>query len=56
MPRIANNIIIAFVSFIFLQVGSLYADVSYTIKVKNTEFIGIMLLALSILIIIFNKL
>ena len=37
---IVNKIIIALVSFIFLQVGSLYAEVSYTFEVKNTEFIG----------------
>ena len=40
MPRIAIKIIIALVSFIFLQVGSLYAEGTYTFKVKNTEFIG----------------
>ena len=43
---IVNKIIIALVSFIFLQVGSLHAkvglhaEVSYTFKVKNTDFIG----------------
>ena len=40
MPRIAIKIIIAIVSFIFLHVGSLYAEISYSFKVKNTEFIG----------------
>ncbi len=40
MPKIANKIIIVLVSFMFLQVGSLYAEVSYTFKVQNTEFIG----------------
>ena len=40
MPRTVTKIIIALVSFIFLQVSSLYAEVSYTFKVKNTEFIG----------------
>ena len=40
MSRIAVKIIIALVSFIFLQVGSLYAEVPYSFKVKNTEFIG----------------
>ena len=40
MPRLAIKIIIALVPFIFLQVGSLYAEVSYSFKVKNTEVIG----------------
>ena len=40
MPRIAIKISIALVPFIFLQVGSLHAEVSYSFKVKNTEFIG----------------
>ena len=37
MPRIVIKIITALVPFIFLQVGSLYAEVSYSFKVKNTE-------------------
>ena len=40
MPMIVNKIIIALVSFIFLQVGSLYAEDSYHFKVKNTKFFG----------------
>ena len=40
MPVIVNKIIIILVSFIFLQVAPLYAEASYTFKVKNTEFIG----------------
>ena len=40
MPMIVNKIIIVFVSFVFLQAGSLYAENLYTFNVKNAEFIG----------------